>query len=72
MRTAMKKSDVELSMILSKIYLYLGHHYMDIQCYDKTNNLARKCQRLNIEMCSQSPKLCIEVKKLNIYNIINL
>lgn len=65
MRTAMKKSDLELSLILSKIYLYLGHHYMDIQYYDKANNLARKCQRLNIEICSQSPKLCIEVKNIS-------
>ncbi|XP_025423843.1 cell division cycle protein 23 homolog isoform X3 [Sipha flava] len=51
LKTAFKnKSDMELNLILSKIYLYLGHHYMDLHYYDRAISLAEKCRNLCIEM----------------------
>lgn len=36
----------ELNLILSKIYLYLGHHYMDLQYYERASVFAKKCRDL--------------------------
>lgn len=65
LKTAFKnKSDIELNLILSKIYLYLGHHYMDLHYYDRAISLAEKCRNLCIEM-QESTCHCLEVSKIN-------
>jgi len=40
------RTTVELNLILSKIYLYLGHYYMDLHYYDRAISLAEKCRDL--------------------------
>lgn len=45
-----KKSDLELNLILCKIYLYLGHYNMDIHLYDRAINYCEKCRSLCIEI----------------------
>lgn len=40
------RTTIELNLILSKIYLYLGHHYMDLHLYDRAISLAGKCRDL--------------------------
>lgn len=45
-----KRNDHELNLILSKIYLYLGHHYMDQHYYERATFLAEKCRSLCSEM----------------------
>lgn len=51
LKTAMRnKSNIELNLILCKIYLYLGHHYMDLHLYERAMNLADKCQSLSVEI----------------------
>lgn len=65
LKTAFKnKSDLELNLILSKIYLYLGHHYMDFHYYDRAICLADKCRSLCNEM-RESTFHFIEVSKKN-------
>lgn len=54
------RTDVELNLILSKIYLYLGHHYMDQHYYDRAICLAEKCRNLCIEM-EEATSHCFEV-----------
>lgn len=47
LRAAFKdKNDEELNMILGKIFLYLGHHFMDIHNFDRAISLAEKCRNL--------------------------
>ncbi|XP_060862724.1 cell division cycle protein 23 homolog [Metopolophium dirhodum] len=40
------RTTIELNLILSKIYLYLGHYYMDLHYYDRAISLAGKCRDL--------------------------
>lgn len=64
------KTDLELNLILCKIYLYLGHHYMDLHYYDRAISLAEKCRNLCIEIASSGHDLEVNVKKKSfIYNI---
>lgn len=71
LKTAMKnKSDLDLNLILSKIYLYLGHHYMDLHYYDRATSLAEKCRNLCIEM--ESSGHCLEVNEKKKNHLITL
>lgn len=40
------RTTTELNLILSKIYLYLGHYYMDLHYYDKAISFAGKSRDL--------------------------
>jgi tetratricopeptide (TPR) repeat protein len=40
------RTTIELNLILSKIYLYLGHYYMDLHYYDRAISLAERCRDL--------------------------
>ncbi|XP_025202196.1 cell division cycle protein 23 homolog [Melanaphis sacchari] len=47
LKTGIKnRTTIELNLILSKIYLYLGHHYMDLHCCDRAISFAEKCRDL--------------------------
>jgi len=61
MKLAFKnKTDIELTLILCKIYLYLGHLYMDIHYYDRSTCLAQKCCNLYNDI-EESTSHCTEV-----------
>lgn len=46
-KTAFKhKSDEEITLMLGKIFLYLGHHYMDLNHFDRAMNMSEKCRSL--------------------------
>lgn len=64
------KNDLELNLILSKIYLYLGHHYMDLHYYDRAISFAEKCRTLCVEIESSSHYLEVNTEALIIYNIL--
>lgn len=40
------RNSIELNLILSKIYLYLGHYFMDLHNYNRAASLAGKCRDL--------------------------
>lgn len=58
-------TDPECNLLLIKIYLYLGHYYMDLQCYDRALAYAVKCRFFSMDM---NDSICSEVnyKKNNI------
>lgn len=60
------RTDVELNLILSKIYLYLGHHYMDQHYFDRAFGLADKCRNLNIEMEESSSQSSHHTEVINV------
>lgn len=63
------RSEVELNLTLSKIYLYLGHHYMDLHYYDRALSLAEKCRNLWVDK-DNSTSHCKEVNIKIKYNIL--
>lgn len=62
------RNDEELNLILSKIYLYLAYHYMDLHYYERAIDFAERCRYLFIEK-EQSSTTILEVnkKKINEY-----
>jgi len=63
MKMAFKnKSDEELNLILSKIYLYLAYHYMDLHYYERAIDFAERCRYLFFEMEESSPT-CLQVNE---------
>lgn len=45
MKVAFKNiTDKECNLLSIKLYLYLGHNYMDLHCYDRAITYAHKCR----------------------------
>lgn len=62
------KSDEELNLILSKIYLYMAYYYMDLNYYEGAIDFAERCRYLFFEM-EESSATCLQVneKKMDKY-----
>ncbi|XP_050548067.1 cell division cycle protein 23 homolog [Daktulosphaira vitifoliae] len=67
---AEKASEKIINLILAKIYLYLGHHYLDQNNYEKSFAMADKCRSLCIEEQNTDNKNVLELQE-NVNSLVN-